>query len=73
MLKNLEDILITDELFRRTPRASNLQAENQALRALARQLVNQPQTMLQNLVDIALELCESGTAGVSLLEVMPNG
>ncbi|BDA70795.1 hypothetical protein CAL7716_049610 [Calothrix sp. PCC 7716] len=73
MLKILEDILITDELQGRTPRASNLQAENQALRALAQQLVNQPQTMLQSLVDIALELCQAGTAGVSLLEVMPNG
>ncbi len=73
MLKNLEDILITDELQGRTSRASNLQAENQVSRALARQLVNQPQTMLQSLVDIALELCKAGTAGVSLLEVTPSG
>ncbi|KAB8332441.1 PAS domain S-box protein [Scytonema tolypothrichoides VB-61278] len=69
----LDDILITEELSRRSPRPSNLQAENQALHTLARQLVNQPEIMLQSLVDIALELCNAGTAGVSLLEVLPSG
>ncbi|PPS40264.1 ATP-binding protein [Chroococcidiopsis sp. TS-821] len=64
----LNDILITEELSRRSPRTPNLQAENQALHALARQLANQQETMLQTLVDMALELCTAGTAGVSLLE-----
>ncbi|WP_445253227.1 ATP-binding protein [Nostoc sp. 106C] len=68
----LEDILITEKLSRRNPRPANLLAENQALHVLARQLVNQPQTMLQNLVDITLELCSAGTVGVSLLEITPN-
>ncbi|WP_445636335.1 histidine kinase [Nostoc sp. DSM 114161] len=69
----IENIVITEELDRRNSRAANLLKENQALQALARQLVNQPQTMLQSLVDIALELCSAGTAGVSLLEVTANG
>ncbi|MDM9385568.1 ATP-binding protein [Chlorogloeopsis sp. ULAP01] len=69
----LEDILITEELSRRNPRSANLLKENQALHALARQLVNQPQTILQTLVDIALDLCIAGTAGVSLLEITPTG
>ncbi|WP_414586396.1 PAS domain-containing protein [Scytonema sp. PCC 10023] len=69
----LDDILITQELSRRSPRSPNLLSENQALHRLARQLVNQPEIMLQSLVDIALELCSAGTAGVSLLEVLPNG
>ncbi|BAY35151.1 multi-sensor signal transduction histidine kinase (plasmid) [Nostoc carneum NIES-2107] len=69
----LEYILITEELSRRNPREANLLAENRALQALARQLVNQPQTMLQHLVDIALNLCSAGTAGVSLLEMTSNG
>ncbi|BAY11417.1 ATP-binding protein [Calothrix sp. NIES-2098] len=69
----LEDIIITEELSRRNPRAANLLAENQALQALARQLVNQPQTMLQSLVDIALELCSAETVGVSLLEITAKG
>ncbi|MFQ4141189.1 hypothetical protein [Chlorogloeopsis sp. ULAP02] len=52
----LEDILITEELSRRNPRAENLLKENQALHTLARQLVNQPQTILQSIVDMALDL-----------------
>jgi signal transduction histidine kinase/PAS domain-containing protein len=69
----LDDILITEELSRRSPRPPNLLSENQALHTLARQLVNQPETMLQSLVDIALDLCCAGTAGVSLLETTANG
>ncbi|RUR72691.1 hypothetical protein PCC6912_61570 [Chlorogloeopsis fritschii PCC 6912] len=69
----LEDILITEELSRRNPRAENLLKENQALHALARQLVNQPQTMLQSIVGMALDLCCAQSAGVSLLEMTPTG
>ncbi len=69
----LEDILITEELSWRNPREANLLKENQALQALARQLVNQPPTILQNLVDIALDLCVAGTTGVSLIEKTPTG
>jgi PAS domain S-box-containing protein len=69
----LDDILITEELSRRSPHPPNLLSENQALHTLARQLVNQPEMMLQTLVDIALDLCCAGTAGVSLLEATPNG
>ncbi|KOP27710.1 histidine kinase [Hapalosiphon sp. MRB220] len=69
----LEDILITEELSWRNPREANLLKENQALQALARQLVNQPPKILQNLVDIALDLCSAGTAGVSLIETTPTG
>lgn len=77
----LNDILITEELSRRSrsvsegesPCAANLQAENQALHTLARQLVAQPENILKSLVDIALDLCVAGTAGVSLLETTANG
>ncbi|HAZ43439.1 MAG TPA: hypothetical protein DCZ55_02880, partial [Cyanobacteria bacterium UBA11371] len=60
--------VITEELSRRSPLPANFQAENQALHTLARQMVTEPANMLQSLVDIALELCCAGTAGVSLLE-----
>jgi PAS domain S-box-containing protein len=76
---SLEEILITDELSRRVDpqisslRSPNLQAENEALRTLARQLVEQPQTMLKSLVTIAKDLCQAGTAGVSLLEKTDSG
>ncbi|MCP6762314.1 MAG: ATP-binding protein [Fischerella sp. CENA71] len=69
----LEDIVITEELSHRNPRTANLVQENQALHALARQLVNTPETMLQSLVDMALELCVAGSTGVSLLETTTDG
>ncbi|GAB1545011.1 hypothetical protein NUACC21_76870 [Scytonema sp. NUACC21] len=58
---------------RETPRPVNLLSENQALSRLARQLVTQPEMMLQTTVDTALELCNAGTAGLSLLKVLTNG
>ncbi|AFZ31248.1 multi-sensor signal transduction histidine kinase [Gloeocapsa sp. PCC 7428] len=69
----LDDILITEELSQRPDRLPNLLAENQALHTLARQLVHQPETMLQTLVDMALDLCSAGTVGVSLLEATADG
>ncbi|BAZ16746.1 multi-sensor signal transduction histidine kinase [Calothrix sp. NIES-4071] len=73
MLGDLENIVITSELQSRTPRETNLHAENQALALLTRLLVNKPETMLQNLVEIALELCQAGTAGVSTFSTTFSG
>ncbi|WP_138504356.1 ATP-binding protein [Nostoc sp. PA-18-2419] len=70
---SLEDILITEKLSRRSPKTSDLQAENQALHTLAQQLVQSPQSMLKTLVGIARGLCQAGTAGVSLLEISSSG
>jgi PAS domain S-box-containing protein len=69
----LNDILITEELSCRTPRSANLQAENQAMRSLAQQMARDSQSLMQTLADTALELCQAGTAGVSLLETIPDG
>lgn len=71
----ISDVLITDELDRRSPRQPDWQAENRALRSLASQLVHEPEVMLQSLVDLAIELCdgEPVTAGVSLVETEPDG
>ncbi|MDZ8108558.1 MAG: PAS domain S-box protein [Nostoc sp. DedQUE12a] len=69
----LDEILITAALAQRSPRTSNLQAEIESLHLLARQLAQQPQMMLQALVTAAQELCLAGSAGVSLLEVTPDG
>lgn len=68
----LDDILITKELSRRSPRLPNWQAEAQAMQPLARQMA-QGADLLQTLVEIALELCQAGTVGVSLLETTPDG
>ncbi|MDF5729510.1 MAG: PAS domain S-box protein [Rhizonema sp. PD38] len=70
---NLEEVLITSELSRRSPKTLNLQAENQALHTLAQQLAKSPETMLKTLVGIARDLCQAGTVGVSLLELSSSG
>lgn len=77
----LEDVLITEELSRRTATQSasesldltKLQAENQVLRTLAWQLANTPTLLLQSLVNYALDLCQAGTAGISVLEIADDG
>jgi signal transduction histidine kinase len=65
---SLESVLCTEELKRRPSRPPDYQAENQALLALAQELTNSPGSVLQKLVDIALELCRGHSAGISLLE-----
>ena len=69
----LNDILITEELSRRAPRPPNWQAEAEAMRSLAQQMARDAESLMQTLVDTALELCQAGTAGVSWLETTPNG
>jgi signal transduction histidine kinase len=69
----LADVLVTDELARRPPRRANHEAENRALRQLARNMAGRPDVLLSNLVDIAVELCRAGTAGVSLLQRNVDG
>ncbi|MFN6561327.1 MAG: ATP-binding protein [Nostoc sp. ChiSLP01] len=70
----LGDILITEELSRRSPHSPpNWQAQAQAMQHLARQMARDSETLLQTLVEIALELCQAGTAGVSLLSTTPDG
>ncbi|MEK6279301.1 MAG: PAS domain S-box protein [Acidobacteriota bacterium] len=64
---SLDSVLCTAELNRRLSRPPDYQAENRALVALAQELADSPRTILQKLVEIALELCEAGSAGVSLL------
>ncbi len=66
-------MLIPDELNRRPPRRADHEAENRALRQLARNMAGRPDALLQNLVDIALELCRAATAGVSLLQRDADG
>jgi len=69
----LEDILITEEILRRKPRRPDHASENRALVALAREMANNPRNLLQKLLDIAVELCHAGSAGLSLLRTGPGG
>lgn len=43
------------------------------MRSLVQQMARDSQSLMQTLADTALELCQAGTAGVSLLETTPDG
>jgi signal transduction histidine kinase len=64
----LADVVTNSQLARRPFRAPNYQAENDALNTLAVTLAHSPQTVLQKLVEIAQQLCQADSAGISLLE-----
>jgi signal transduction histidine kinase len=68
---SLEAIISTSELNRRPTRSANYLAENEAMIALAREMVASPNSILQKLAETALTLCHAGSAGISLLE--PDG
>ena len=70
---SLDDIVITEALSRRAPRQPDYQAESEAFHALARQMANQPDALLQALMQTVLRLCRAGSAGVSLLETASDG
>jgi signal transduction histidine kinase len=70
---SLEEIITTESLARRAPRQPDLRAENDAFHALARQMANRPEGLLQALMQTAVRLCRAGSAGVSLLEPTADG
>ena len=64
----VDDVLVTAELERRPRRAPDHAAENRAMAALARQLALDPHGVPQKLAELVLDLCDAGSAGISLLE-----
>jgi signal transduction histidine kinase len=63
-----DDIIITDELSHRPSRAPDYEAENRALVSLTQALTEDPASVLQRVVDLAIEVTHSDSAGVSVLE-----
>lgn len=68
-----DEILITEALAVRSTRRPDHGAENRCLNELARTMVERPAGMYQHFVELALELCAAGSAGISLLEVTEGG
>jgi len=64
----LSEIDIRSKLWSRPQRPPNYGAEHAALAILAKEMADNPRNMLQKLVELALELCNADTAGISLLE-----
>lgn len=69
----LADVLVTDQLARRTARTPDHSAENAAPHALRRRMADRPDGLLAALADAGLRLCHAGTAGVSMLATAPRG
>jgi signal transduction histidine kinase len=70
---SLETILCTDELRNRPSRPPDYQKENGALVALSNALADSPHTVLETLAETILEVCQSGSAGISLLTKEDGG
>ena len=64
---SLESVLSTGELSARPARPPDYQAENRALLAIVQHMADSPQTTLQKLAEVALDVCRAGSAGVSLV------
>ena len=60
----LDDVVTSSELNCRKSRDPDYQAEAEALEVLAQTMAISPGTLLQKLVELALQLCRAGTAGV---------
>jgi PAS domain S-box-containing protein len=65
---SLESVITTSELSRRSSRLPDYEAENRALVCLAEKMATSPRSVLQQLVETALKLCQAHSAGISILE-----
>jgi GAF domain-containing protein len=68
-----EHVVITPQLQQRASRYIDPEKENAAFCELASHLADDPDKLLQRLVEIALNLCAADTVGVSVEETDENG
>jgi hypothetical protein len=68
-----EHVVITSQLQLRPSRRIDVQQENAAFRDLARHFAADPDKLLQRLVEIALDLCDADTVGISVEQTDDNG
>ncbi|WP_425231078.1 GAF domain-containing protein [Sphingomonas sp.] len=66
---NADDIIVTDRLNGRISRPRDYAAESRALEALAKELAEHPENLLQKLADTIVQLGIGDSAGVSIEEV----
>jgi RNA polymerase sigma factor (sigma-70 family) len=69
----LESILITEQLRSRIRVERRAEKEAECLRKLAEAVAVSPQRLIDIFLEMPLELCRAGTAGLSLLETQPLG
>ena len=68
---DIDEVVITADLARRPSRPPDFEIENRALVSLAEAMSNHPDAILRVLVETAMALTNSDSAGISLLE--PGG
>lgn len=71
LVREVDEVLITDELTIRPSRMPDYEAESRALGLLAQEMVTNPQGVLQQCAELVRELCHADSAGISILE--PGG
>ncbi len=64
-------VFITEELTRRAAHRPDYLQQTLALQELAREMVDNPDHVLPRLVDIAIDMCDSVSGGISLFEPDP--
>ena len=61
-------VCITGQLWARPVSAPDYRGETRALQRLASEMADHPSEVLPRLVKLAMELCDAGSAGISVLE-----
>jgi signal transduction histidine kinase/CheY-like chemotaxis protein len=68
-----DELLITEALHKRPARQRDLAREIAAINDLARGMVRRPDALQRRFVELALDLCRAGSAGISMLEEEEHG
>ena len=68
---NAEDVIITDDLFRRAPKRTDHLKEKLALHELAKLMADDPAAVLPRFVDLAMQITGGVSGGLSLYEPTP--
>jgi signal transduction histidine kinase len=68
----IDEVLITPELNGRPTRPPDYEAQSQAMLDLADELRTNPGGVLQKVAQLAMKLCNAGSAGISILEKSPE-
>jgi two-component sensor histidine kinase len=67
-----EAVFNPSALLMRPPRTSDLRAELRAMHALAQDMVKSPTKVMDRFVELAIELCNAESGGISLFEPQPD-
>jgi len=68
MSATLDAVIATDQLMMRAARVADPSLEKRAFKKLVDVLAGSPRRVLQTLTDVAMDLCQAHSAGVSIVE-----